>query len=499
MGSGYKWLAASVIASIAGCGSSTSPEIGGTAVGSESDGTDDGASYEDGGEVELPAACTDDTPTFSDPLRRRTTVDSPGGVLTSLAVADDDPSRLYGCTTEAGLVVWDVSDPGAPEMTASGVGQVRCDDVAVDASGARVVTSSRGRVEVLEGGAQPSLIAAWDATVAVERAIVSEDRVYVAAGTDGIIELSLSGDTLTVAQSYDDAMSDARAVSIADGQLYAAEARSGVRVYDTGLSPIRTVQTDGTAVDIDTDASTVAVATLDAVSVFGLGDDSPASESTAGVAVAVSMSTAGTVLVADWTGLAHVTTDVLAGIRRLSGEPLFASEPLDRFSDVAATTDHLFATDGSRLVVLATDTAAAPDIFVYNPRIDFITLAAGESKTRAVTVDNVGDAELVICAVESDVPGVTTDTSSAVIPPGGALIVEVAIEGQSADRLEGHLTIISSDPDQSELQVPLFANPDRVDVGESMAPFHLVGVDGRPVSSDDLAGQVAFLTYFATW
>ncbi|MEM6994438.1 MAG: hypothetical protein AAF721_28240 [Myxococcota bacterium] len=474
---------------VAGCGADPSPEIGGTAVGSG----EDGAVYEEGGPVALPDSCPAGTDAYADPVRRRATAESPGGTIVALAVADDDPDRLYGCTT-TGLAVWDVRDPSNPAPIASQLGDASCASVFVDPSGAALVTASPDRVQLWNTVDDPVPVAAWDATIAVDDAILVEDTVYVAGGTDGVVALSNDGGNLVQTASHVDAMSDARALAWSDAaqELYVAEASHGVRVYDRGaLTPLRQDATDGVAVDVAVREALLYVAALDGVSIQS-ADGEPVWIETPGTAVSVSASDGGA-WIADWRGLQHVSTTAAT-----VGEPLFASQPQSRFVDVVSTSQAVVATDGARLVVMATAGNEAPSILAEEPRIDFVGLGAGETRAKAVVLRNPGNVALQICDVTSDLGGFESDTVQAVIPPGGSLPIEITVGGSDAS-LSGDLVIASNDPDQGEYAVPIRINPNRVDVGEPMPSFHLMGVDGRPFSSDDLEGQVVMLSYFATW
>jgi len=96
-----------------------------------------------------------------------------------------------------------------------------------------------------------------------------------------------------------------------------------------------------------------------------------------------------------------------------------------------------------------------PDISVDPLAIDFGEVEVEQSEERRITINNRGDADLIVLEVSITGEYFSTDFEMAVIEPGESETVTVAFTPEEALEFYGALTIFSNDPDQEELTVSL--------------------------------------------
>ncbi len=103
----------------------------------------------------------------------------------------------------------------------------------------------------------------------------------------------------------------------------------------------------------------------------------------------------------------------------------------------------------------------APAITVQQTAIDFGTIDAGQTGEQAITITNTGTATLEITGIESDVPGLTFDTTMFTLEPGGSQTVTVTLPNATAGEFSGNITISSNDPDRATqtLSVSVIVQP----------------------------------------
>ena len=91
----------------------------------------------------------------------------------------------------------------------------------------------------------------------------------------------------------------------------------------------------------------------------------------------------------------------------------------------------------------------APAISVPQIAIDFGTIDVGQTRERTITITNTGTAPLEITGIESDVPGLTFDTTMFTLEPNGSQTVTIAFPSSTAGTFSGNITISSNDPNSA--------------------------------------------------
>jgi len=481
---------------LAACGNeSVTPGTGdGTSEGSSGSlATTEAADESSGGDDGPSMACSDEVPTFIDPLRVIGS-DEPGlSGLVSLVATD---ARVYGCSHDAGLVVWSVADPTSPTvvatgLTARGTASVRCDAVAMSDDGTQLVTTRHLVEGDGEGGvtvwdltadpASPTMLAHWSTPLPVESAVLGSGRALVAVGTEGLRALALAGDQLIEQGTFVDEDSDARGLALVGDLLLVAEARGGLRVYDVAADdPVlrATAGLGAVALGVHLDGDRAYVATLEAVAIVDLSDpDEPeliVQLPTPGVALDVAQR-GDLLLVADWDEISGVSLADPDAPQLLLDEPAPGTDPLDRARAVAIAGDLVVASGWRGLHVFELELEPeAPELQVESLRVDFRGLAAGDSDDHVVVLRNTGNATLSLCGIESTLVGVEIDASPAELEPGSTLAVEIAYTADSGAPIQGELLIHTNDPDQSLWTVPITVNTPRIGVGDTTLAFHHV-------------------------
>ena len=102
-----------------------------------------------------------------------------------------------------------------------------------------------------------------------------------------------------------------------------------------------------------------------------------------------------------------------------------------------------------------------PAISVPQTAIDFGTIDAGQTGEQTITITNTGTASLEITGIESDVPGLTFDTTMFTLAPNGSQTVTITFPGSTAGTFSGNITISSNDPDRATqtLSVSVIVQP----------------------------------------
>ena len=110
--------------------------------------------------------------------------------------------------------------------------------------------------------------------------------------------------------------------------------------------------------------------------------------------------------------------------------------------------------------------APVPAISVPQTAIDFGTIDAGQTGEQTITITNTGTASLEITGIESDVPGLTFDTTMFTLAPNGSQTVTIAFPSSTAGTFLGNITISSNDPDRATqtLSVSIIVQPPPVPV-----------------------------------
>lgn len=144
---------------------------------------------------------------------------------------------------------------------------------------------------------------------------------------------------------------------------------------------------------------------------------------------------------------------------------------------------------------------AAPNIRLHESaaRTDFGPVPVGTKKTLPVEVTNQGTAPLTL--VDNWVSGAafTVEPRQARIEPGATVALQVTYLATSEEQEVGYLHIVSDDPAAPLRKVYLVGNPPGVSVGAPLPETTGTMLDGTTWKSEDSAGSVLVLTFFATY
>ena len=105
--------------------------------------------------------------------------------------------------------------------------------------------------------------------------------------------------------------------------------------------------------------------------------------------------------------------------------------------------------------------APVPAISVQQTAIDFGTVAFAQSVQKTITITNTGTASLEVTGIESDVSGLTFDTTMFTLEPNGSQTVTVTFPSSTEGTFSGNITISSNDPDQAKhtLSISVIVQP----------------------------------------
>ena len=87
----------------------------------------------------------------------------------------------------------------------------------------------------------------------------------------------------------------------------------------------------------------------------------------------------------------------------------------------------------------------APAISVQQTAIDFGTIDAGQTGEQAITITNTGTATLEITGIESDVPGLTFDTTMFTLAPNSSQTITITFPSSAEGEFSGNINILSND------------------------------------------------------
>ena len=140
--------------------------------------------------------------------------------------------------------------------------------------------------------------------------------------------------------------------------------------------------------------------------------------------------------------------------------------------------------------------APVPAISVQQTAIDFGTVAFAQSVQQTITIENTGTAPLEITGIESDVSGLTFDTTMFTLEPDGSQTVTIAFPSSTEGTFSGNITISSNDPDRATHTLSV-----SVIVQAAPAPVLVVGeiaVDFGTIDAEKTAQQTFTITNTGT-
>ena len=102
-----------------------------------------------------------------------------------------------------------------------------------------------------------------------------------------------------------------------------------------------------------------------------------------------------------------------------------------------------------------------PAISVQQTAVDFGTIEAGQTGQQTITIKNTGTAPLEITGIESDVSGLTFDTTMFTLEPEGSQTVTITFPSSTEGTFSGNISISSNDPERATqtLSVSVIVQP----------------------------------------
>ncbi len=140
--------------------------------------------------------------------------------------------------------------------------------------------------------------------------------------------------------------------------------------------------------------------------------------------------------------------------------------------------------------------APVPAIAVQETAINFGTVEVAQPVQQMITVQNTGTAPLEITSIESDVPGLTFDTTMFTLEPEGSQTVTVTFPSSTEGTFSGSINILSNDPDRAKHTVSV-----SVIVQAAPAPVLVVGapaIDFGSIDAEKTAQQIFTITNTGT-
>ena len=140
--------------------------------------------------------------------------------------------------------------------------------------------------------------------------------------------------------------------------------------------------------------------------------------------------------------------------------------------------------------------APVPAIAVQETAVNFGTVEVAQTVQQMITVQNTGTAPLEITSIESDVPGLTFDTTMFTLEPEGSQTVTVTFPSSTEGTFSGNITISSNDPDRAKHTVSV-----SVIVQAAPAPVLVVGapaIDFGSIDAEKTAQQIFTITNTGT-
>ena len=131
--------------------------------------------------------------------------------------------------------------------------------------------------------------------------------------------------------------------------------------------------------------------------------------------------------------------------------------------------------------------APVPVIAVQQTAVNFGAIEAGQTGQQTIAIENTGTAPLEITGIESDVSGLTFDTTMFTLEPGGSRTVTVTFPSSVEGTFSGNITISSNDPDRATRTLSV-----SVIVQAAPAPVLVVGepaIDFGSIDAEKTAQQ----------
>lgn len=202
-----------------------------------------------------------------------------------------------------------------------------------------------------------------------------------------------------------------------------------------------------------------------------------------------------------------------AAPRRIGAEEVRqAAPPVAHFSAVARHGDSLVAAGPGGLIVLAVDAKAkGPDLSLDRAVLSFAGVPAGETASGGYLIGNDGTEPLVVWTVEAGDPAFTVAIDSdfagdvesydprpaMVIDPGAKGFLDVSFTAPSDAEITTALTLLTNDPDEEVVPIPMVGNFRRLQAGDPAPEVLLPALDGTMQALSALKGKVVYLKVFS--
>ena len=129
----------------------------------------------------------------------------------------------------------------------------------------------------------------------------------------------------------------------------------------------------------------------------------------------------------------------------------FPSSTAGTFSgNITISSNDLKSGTQTLAVSVIVQAAPVPAIAVQESAIDFGTVEFEQTVQQTITVQNTGTAPLEITGIESDVSGLTFDTTMFTLDPNGSQTITITFPSSTEGTFSGLITISSNDPDRAK-------------------------------------------------
>jgi hypothetical protein len=301
---------------------------------------------------------------------------------------------------------------------------------------------------------------------------VWQDKILVANGLSGVTVVNFADPSAPAIESHFDIYGTARRIQVHGDVAYVASVAGGVSAVDlTAANPFPPMGYWGThssSVDLALDdTGHVFVANFDDVSILDATDpaeltligteraETPAGLNPRVVAVEHAF---GAVFVAEWSGI----------------------------WSYVVVQDRL-----------------APDIHLTKSALDF-GMVTSSKKGKGILFQNLGTEDLTLTSVTVDHPLFTAEADPSTLAPGEKGLLEIVFQPENSDPVETYLTLVTNDPDEGEVRIPISANSSKyLQVGQVFDKdgglIYTEHATGNEVTvQQKYAGDVVILAYFGS-
>lgn len=189
-----------------------------------------------------------------------------------------------------------------------------------------------------------------------------------------------------------------------------------------------------------------------------------------------------------------------------------AKPPVGHFSAIAANDGALLAAGPGGLLRLEVHPdAAGPDLSLPRATLSYAGVPVGEVSSGGYLIENEGEEPLVIWSIalgdpaftltiDPDFAGPVADYDprpAMVIDPGSLGFIDVTFTAASTEEIATTLTLVTNDPDERTVEIPLFGNYRRLAVGDPAPEVLVPALDGSVHALSEMKGQVVYLKVFS--